>query len=174
MPKLPVRRPRPVASARSPVILISIILILVVVVLGVAIIFIGDFGEGYKVEVTGQVVDTGILDFQVELENIQIGAPMKDPKILSFSPMVSYPWSASFKVEIELPTHDGDLFQFAHPYTCDVGELNLLSGGSEPFTITVRHLDAGTYIGTIAVTQSTMFGFGEKKVIYSEPITIIV
>jgi hypothetical protein len=120
-------------------------------------LFLGDFGTGYKIEITGDVVDNGIIDFDINIENVQVGNQQLDKKILEMQPaFFDPPWAPSLKVKLEID-NPNDYFSFAHPYTYDIGSLDLLKGQTKPFIITVRHLEPGDYTATLYLVQGSLF-----------------
>lgn len=159
--------------------LVMIIVFLLIVVSVIAVLFVGDFGTGYKVEVTGEIYDLGLIHgFVIDdlgLRDIRIGSPVKDTKLLSFSPAFTMPWEGNLNVRI-LIDNPNDPFQFAHPYDTSVGTIDFLAIGGDNvrFSITVRHLEQGvTHSGYIELYQSGIL-FSSEKVLAQESIDITI
>jgi len=147
------KRLPPIKLPKNSKVVIAALLILVITILAITALFVGDFGDGYKVTVSGYVEEGGITSDDFEIKQVVIGDPVPDHKILSFSPAFSAPWEAEIIVRLEIENHDNDLFQFAHPYEDSVGTMKMLQNDRKHFSIEARHLLPGEYDATLQVVE---------------------
>lgn len=164
---MPIPRPK-----FKPTILVVMILIFAIIISALAILFVGEFGEGHKVEIYGSITDNGLLDINPNIQTITVGEPIPDNKILSFGlGLMDPPWVASLTVEYRLDNKN-DPLQFAHPYKDDVVLENLITGSGAQYSIWVRHLEPGTYTADLILYEDSLLG--SRKVFHTKTVTINV
>jgi len=115
----------------NPKVVLIIVAVFIVIIAGVGILVLGEFGTGYKTTITGTVTNPcATCDWT--LTNLEYSTPVRDYKILNWWDDIFNPKTGSAIIETSFGTStkiEG------------VGQW----GGSNTFSIEVRHLAPGPY-----------------------------
>ena len=142
-------------SARKIIVIFSLVILLLLV----SLVLLLPLGTGYKVTVSGVTSYSGTWPYYTWSVTFSNAVNEEDKYLLQASPLFQYPWlSKPLIVEVYLEDYRIEK---------KIGQVDVWQGGTEPWSVTLRHVEPGFYTGTINVYEvvGSFLGFGGEKVL---------